>query len=131
MDGFSHSLTARAIFDTGAQRYYINQKVVNALKLRTFRTESLKIARFGDQKQELEAVNQVELSIAKSGTDFKTTLNAYAAPNICNDLQGQDLQWVKKKYRSLKDIEFSDVRPACIVVQCRFVDWLRLHLVFL
>ena len=93
--------------------------------LRTFRTESLKIARFGDQKQELEAVNLVEHSITKSGTDFKTTLNAYAAPHICNDLQGQDLQWVKKKYRSLRDIEFSDVCPACIAVQCRVVDWLR------
>ena len=45
----SHSLTVRAIFDTGAQRSYINQKVVNALKLNTVRTERLKIATFGDQ----------------------------------------------------------------------------------
>ena len=30
----SHSLTVRAIFDTGAQRSYINQKVVNALRER-------------------------------------------------------------------------------------------------
>ena len=45
----SHSLTVRAIFDTGAQRSYINRKVVNALKLNTVRTERLKIATFGDQ----------------------------------------------------------------------------------
>ena len=30
----SHSLTVRAIFDTGAQGSYINQKVVNALRER-------------------------------------------------------------------------------------------------
>ena len=40
----SHSLTVPAIFDTGAQRSYINQKVVNALKLKTVRTERMKIA---------------------------------------------------------------------------------------
>ena len=57
----------------------------------------MKIATFGDQKHELEAVNLVELSLTKSGTDFKTTLNAFAVPHICNDLQGQDLGWVKKK----------------------------------
>ena len=68
MDGFCHSLTVRAIFDTGAQRSYINQKVVNALKLRTVKTERQKTARFGDQKQELEAVNLVELSITNSGS---------------------------------------------------------------
>ena len=98
----SHSLTVRAIFDTGAQRSYINQKVVNTLKLITVRTERLKIATFGDQNQELEAVNLVELSLTKSGTDFKTTLNAFAVPHICNDLQGQDLEWVKKQLSQLK-----------------------------
>ena len=99
------------VFDTGAQRSYINQKVVNTLKLKTVRTERLKIATFGDQNQELEAVNLVELSLTKSGTDFKTTLNAFAVPHICNDLQGQDLEWVKKRYPSLKNIEFTDVCP--------------------
>ena len=107
----SHSVNVRAIFDTGAQRSYINQKVVNTLKLITVRTERLKIATFGDQNQELEAVNLVELSLTKSGTDFKTTLNAFAVPHICNDLQGQDLEWVKKGYPSLRNIEFA-VRPA-------------------
>ena len=105
----SHSVTVRAIFDTGAQRSYINQKVVNTLKLTTVRTERLKIATFGDQNQELEAVSLVELSLTKSGTDLKTTLNAFAVPHICNDLQGQDLEWVKKRYPSLKNIEFADV----------------------
>ena len=67
----SHSLTVRAIFDTGAQRSYISQKVVNALKLKTVRTERLKIATFGDQNQELEAVNLVEHSLTKSGQDLE------------------------------------------------------------
>ena len=72
------------------------------MKLKTVRTERLKIATFGDQKHELEAVNLVELSLTKSGTDFKTTLHAFAVPHICNDLQGQDLGWVKKKVSQLK-----------------------------
>ena len=37
--------------------------LVNAFKLRTVRTDRLKIVRFGDEKQELEAVNLAELSI--------------------------------------------------------------------
>ena len=79
----SHSLTVSAIFD----------KVVNALKLRPVKVERLKIATFRDQKQELEAVNLVELSITKSETDLKITLNAFAVSRqICNDLQGQYLE---------------------------------------
>ena len=79
----SHSLTVSAIFD----------KVVNALKLRPVKVERLKIATFRDQKQELEAVNLVELSTTKSETDLKITLNAFAVSRqICNDLQGQYLE---------------------------------------
>ena len=97
-NSLTHSLTVGEIFDTGAQRSYINQKVVYALKLKIVRTERLKIATyFGDQSQELEAVNLVEPSLTKSGSDFKTILNAFAVPHICNDFQGQDLEWVKKK----------------------------------
>ena len=35
----SHILSVRSIFDTGGRRSYINQKVVNVLKLKTVRTE--------------------------------------------------------------------------------------------
>ena len=80
----------------------------------------MKIASFGDQNQELEAVNLVELSLTKSGTDFKTTLNAFAVPHICNDLQGQDLEWVKKRYPSLENIEFADVCAASSTIQIEF-----------
>ena len=48
------------------------------MKLRPVKAERLTIATFRDQKQELEAVNLVELSIKKSETDFKITLNAFA-----------------------------------------------------
>ena len=79
----------------------------------------MKIETFRDQKQELEAVNLVELSITKSETDFKITLNAFAVSHqICNDLQGQYLEWVKKKYPNLKDIEFADVCPENGVKSC-------------
>ena len=80
-------------------------------------TENCNIWGSGDQNQELEAVNVVELSFTKSGTDFKTTFNAFAVPYICNNLQGQDLEWVKKRYPSLKNIEFADVCPASNTMQ--------------
>ena len=55
----SHSLKVRAIFDTGAQRSYVSQGVVNALKLETVKTETLRIATFGNQDQQLQAVNLI------------------------------------------------------------------------
>ena len=58
----SHSLKVRAIFDTGAQRSYVPPGVVNALKLETVETETLRIATFGSQDQQLQAVNLVELT---------------------------------------------------------------------
>ena len=104
----TQSLNIRAIFDTGAQRSYVSQRVVNALKLETIETEKLRIATFGDKRQELQAVNLVELALWKPETGFKTTLNAFSVPHICSDLQGQDLSLVKENYPCLRDIEFAD-----------------------
>ena len=94
----TQSLNIRAIFDTGAERSYVSQRVVNALKLETIETEKLRIATFGDKKQELQAVNLVELALRKP----------FSVPHICSDLQGQDLSLVKENYPRLRDIEFAD-----------------------
>lgn len=107
----SHSLNIRAIFDTGAQRSYVSQRVVNALKLETLKTEKLRIATFGNQDQHLQAVNLIELALTKPETGFEITLNAFSVPRICSDLQGQDMHWVKETYPRLRDIEFADTCP--------------------
>ena len=101
-------LNIRAIFDTGAQRSYVSQRVVDALKLETINTEKLRIATFGNQEQEVQAVNLVELALSKPETGFKLTLNAFSVPHICSELQWQDLSWVKENYPHLRDIEFAD-----------------------
>ena len=93
---------------TQEHKGHVSQRVVNALKLETIETEKLRIATFGDKRQELQAVNLVELALWKSETGFKTTLNAFSVPHICSDLQGQDLSLVKENYPCLRDIEFAD-----------------------
>ena len=45
--GSTSSLKVCAIFDTGAQRSYVSQGVVDSLKLETIKTETLRIATFG------------------------------------------------------------------------------------
>lgn len=92
------SLNIHAIFDTRDQRLYVFQGVVNALKLEKIKTEKLRIATSGDKKQELQAVNLVELASWKPETGFEVTLNAFSLPHISSDLQGQDLSWVKENY---------------------------------
>ena len=81
-------LNIRAIFDTGSQRSYVFQRVVDALKLETMNTEKLRIATFGNQEQELQEVNLVELALSKPETGFKLTLNAFSVPHICSELKG-------------------------------------------
>ena len=66
-----------AIFDTEAQRSYASQRVVDALKLETINTEKLGNATFGNQKQEVSAVNLVELALSKPETGFQLTMNAF------------------------------------------------------
>ena len=101
-------LNVRATFHTGAQRSYVSQRVVDALKLETINTEKLGINTFGNQKQEVQAVNLVELALSKPETGFKLTLNAFSVPHICSELHGQDLNWVKENYPHLREIEFAD-----------------------
>ena len=81
---------------------------MNALKLETINTEKLRIATFGNQEQEVQVVNLVELALRKPETDFKLTLNAFSVPHICSELQGQDLSWVKENYPHLRDNEIAD-----------------------
>ena len=50
------------------------------LKLETIRTDKLTIARFGDEKRELEAANLVELNLSKLEMGFKMDLNDFAVP---------------------------------------------------
>jgi len=106
--GSAHSLKVRAIFDTEAQRSYVSQGVVDLLKLETIKTETLRIATFGNQDQQLQAVNLIELALTKPETGFEMTLNAFSVPRICSDSQGQDLHWVKETYPRLRDIDFTD-----------------------
>ena len=87
-----------AIFDTGAQRSYVFQRMVDALRLETINTGKLRIATFGNQKQEVQVVNLVEIALSKPETGFKLTLNAFSVPHICSELQGQVLSWVKENY---------------------------------
>ena len=82
--------------------------MVDALKLETINTEKLGIATFGNQKQEVRAVNLVELALSKPEPGFKLTLDAFSVPHICSELQGQDLNWVKENYLHLREIEFAD-----------------------
>ena len=81
---------------------------MNALKLETIETEKLRIATFGDKKQELQAVNLVELALWKPETGFEAILNAFSVLYICSDLQGHVLSLVKENYPCLRDIEFAD-----------------------
>ena len=106
--GSTHSLKVRAIFDIGAQRSYVSQRVVNTLKLETIKIETLRIATFGNQNQQLQVVNLIELALTKPETGFEMTLYTFLVPRICSDLQGQDLHWVKETYPCLWDIDFAD-----------------------
>ncbi|XP_067039040.1 uncharacterized protein [Acropora muricata] len=101
-------LNVRATFHTGAQRSYVSQRVVDALKLETINTEKLGINTFGNQRQQVQAVHLVELALSKPETGFKLTLNAFSVPHICSELHGQDLNWVKENYPHLREIEFAD-----------------------
>ena len=78
------------------------------MKLETIKTEIQRIATFSSQDQQLQAVNLIELALTKPETGFEMTLNAFAVPCICSDLQGQDLHWVKETYPRLRDIDFAD-----------------------
>ena len=53
------------------------------------------------------AVKLVELALSKPETGFKLTLNAFSGPQICHELQGQDVNWVKS-YPHLRNMEFAD-----------------------
>lgn len=104
-------IQVRALFDTGSQRSYLSQQIVNKLKLETVQTDNLIITTFGEDNKKAKAVNLVELSVRKPETGFVTNLNVFAVPKICSDLQGQDINWAKERYPHLSEVDYADSGP--------------------
>ena len=53
-------------------------------------------------------MNVFELSVKNPETGLVQIIQAYEVPMVCNDLVGEDLQYVKKRFTYLQGIKFSD-----------------------
>ena len=69
------------------------------------------LSTFGDEIEEIKTLDVFELSVRNPETGFVQVIQAYKVPMICNDLVGQDLQYVKKRFTYLQGIKLSDETP--------------------
>ena len=106
------SRSVRLIFDSASQYTFVAKEVVKTLKLKPARTEKLLLSTFGNEIEEIKTFNVFELSVRNPETGFVQVIQAYEVPMICNDLVGQDLQYVKKRFAHLQGIKFSDETPS-------------------
>ena len=99
--------TACALFDGCSQRTYVTNELQSKLRLSTVRTERLILRTFASPEGRVQDLKVVQLCV-EGKTGAKVYIEALCVPYICSNLKIPTINWVKKEYDFLRDIELAD-----------------------
>ena len=102
----------RVLFDSGSQKTFISAKAVDRLALKPLREECLGIKTFGQSEPEIKKRSVYELSLEPLRNDDRNVrVEAFLVDDICT-ISNIHVEEVKRNYKHLRDIYFSDVSKA-------------------
>ena len=89
----SKSVKVRVLFDSGSQKSYVTQRIVDCLELKKIASESINVSVFRQWNSISKNVNIFSLCMPGVSKNQKyckeIPINAYAVPLICNPLKNQ------------------------------------------
>ena len=107
-DGKHGGITIRVLLDTGCQRTYVSSRLRQALNLPSLKKECLLIKTFGNNSEQIENCNLVQLCLQSIRDDLSIYVTAYEVPKICSPLQNQRINSAQQKFLHFEGIEFAD-----------------------
>ena len=106
-DSPSNYKKIRAILDTGSQKTYISQRVVQELKLPSKREDKINIKTFADSNGRNRCCQVVDIALQTRGRG-ELEMEALEIPLICDPLSQQPTKRVKSKHHHLRGLQLAD-----------------------
>ena len=104
----SKSISVRILFDTGSQRSYVTNTVINRLNLNPVKRETLHLNTFGNSKSKRQDCELFKLNIRSKKGENYTKLRAINFPTICSPVNSQvNIE----NYPYLNELELADFDP--------------------
>ena len=100
-------IKARIILDSGSQRSYISERIVDKLRLKPDSTQDMEIKTFGNLSNQSITTSEYVFCLKGVGGD-KLYLKGFSVPTICSPLKGQRHEEVKKHFPFLNDLNLND-----------------------
>eukprot|EP00112_Aurelia_sp_Birch-Aquarium-sp1_P001965 Seg1216.2 transcript_id=Seg1216.2/GoldUCD/mRNA.D3Y31 product="hypothetical protein" protein_id=Seg1216.2/GoldUCD/D3Y31 len=100
------SITCRCLLDTGCDKTYMLQKTANLLKSKPLRQERKVLDTVHGEKQHIYSVYKIEVKDMKEKLKFETEVSTLSKLTPVKNVKPQIL---KKKFKHLKNLEFSDI----------------------
>ena len=98
------STPVRVLFDNGSQRSYVTNNLKSNLNLKPYKTETLHLNTFGDQRYRKQSCEVVKLRLHKSGHE-EIEITALSFPVICSSVSSKiDI----RKFPHLECLELAD-----------------------
>ena len=102
------STDTRLLFDTGSQRSYISEDVVQKLDLKAVRTERVVIKTFGSEEATMKKLKVVRFKVKRKVGEGYVSCEALCVPMVCSPIASQDVDYAGKTFEHLKGLELAD-----------------------
>ena len=102
-----HSMTVRAILDTGSQQSYVSQRVKDTLALKPSCKQTLSVMTFSSNDQKRQDCEVVRVGLATRDGKGQE-LELFTVPFICQPLMAQPIDLCTTKYKHLADLDLAD-----------------------
>lgn len=100
-------MSVKVLMDSGSQRTYLSERVVEYLKLKPVNSQNIVIKTFGNNSDEPKKNNEYEFCVQGFGGE-KVCLKGFGVPIICSPLNGQRINVVRAQFSFLKNINLAD-----------------------
>ncbi|XP_066934625.1 uncharacterized protein [Clytia hemisphaerica] len=102
------STDTRLLFDTGSQRTYASEDVVQRLKLKTVRTERVMIKTFGSEEAKVKKLKVVRFKVKRKVGKGYIDCEALCVPIVCSPIAKQDVDYAGRNFEHLDGLTLAD-----------------------
>ena len=97
------------LLDSGSQRTYITEKLVNKLKLIPVGSKRMTVKGFGDSDGKSGVYPEYRFCVKNMKRDVTMFMSGYSVPYICSSSSGEDVKKFEMMFPGLENSDFSDV----------------------
>ena len=105
----NRSHPVRILLDSGSQKTYVSQRLVDALQLSPSGSKQMTVKTFGNSVGVSGIYKEYRFCVKSEKRGCTIYMSGFAVPYICSPVSGECVEKVSKRFPSLKSSDFSDL----------------------